>query len=120
GWRGGGWRRRDWVARAAGEARVPELIRRSGKAIQRLGVHGARGAVLADLAGGWLIESAIEHHRLLTAEQLQALRGERGRARESREVAHRLWSVLSLECWARHFLSGRPSRAVAAAMVPHD
>ena len=120
GWLKSGWRRQKWVLREAAAGLVPERIRRRGKAIQRLDVHGAMGAVLADLAGEWLIESAIEHHRLLTAAQLQALRGERGRARESREVAHRLWSVLSLECWARHFLSGRPSRALAAAMVPHD
>jgi hypothetical protein len=65
------------------------------------------GSVLTDLAGQWLVGSAIEQHRLLTASQLQELRRTRDRARQSREAAHLLWTVLSLECWARRFLSAR-------------
>src|SRR6185295_11075304 len=86
---------------------LPETIRNRKKAIQRLDVQGEMGAVLSDLAGEWLVDSAIEQHQLLTADQLQQLRRQRDRARQSREVAHRLWSVLSLECWARHFLLAR-------------
>jgi hypothetical protein len=74
------------------------------------------GEVLSDLAGDWLVDSALERHRLLTGAQLQQIRIDRTRARESREVAHRLWSVLSMECWARHFLETR--RGTAAPIMP--
>src|SRR5262249_58744566 len=95
------------VLREAGVDLLPDVIRKRKKAIQRLDVEGAMGTVLSDLAGEWLVDSVVEERQLLTADQLQVLRRERDRARESREVAHRLWSVLSLECWARHFLSTR-------------
>ena len=75
------------------------------------------GEVLSDLAGEWLVDSAIEQHGLLTEAQLRQVRLERSRARQSREVAHRLWSVLSLECWARHFLETRRG-AVASSSMP--
>lgn len=111
GWLKSGWRRQKWVLREAAAGLVPDSVRYRRKAIQRLDVHGAMGAVLADLAGQWLVGSAIEEHRLLTAQQLQEVRRDSGRASESREAAHRLWSVLSLECWARHFLNARPGSA---------
>jgi asparagine synthase (glutamine-hydrolysing) len=107
GWLKSGWRQQKWVLREAGADLLPASIRKRRKAIQRLDVQGAMGAVLSDLAGEWLVDSAIEQHQLLTSDQLQLLRRERDRARSSREVAHRLWSVLSLECWARQFLSAR-------------
>jgi Asparagine synthase len=107
GWLKSGWRQQKWVLREAGADLLPMSIRKRKKAIQRLDMQGALGAVLSDLAGEWLVDSAIEQYQLLTSEQLQVLRRERDRARSSREVAHRLWSVLSLECWARHFLSAR-------------
>jgi asparagine synthase (glutamine-hydrolysing) len=107
GWLKSGWRRQKWVLREAGTDLLPEGMRNRRKAIQRLDVHGAMGAVLSDLAGQWLLESEIERHGLLTPEQVRTVRRERDRARQSREVAHRLWSVLSLECWARQFLSPR-------------
>ena len=90
-------------------------MRNRKKAIQRLDVHGAMGAVLSDLAGQWLLDSEIERHGLLTPDQIRAVRRERDRARQSRAVAHRLWSVLSLECWARHFLSARLGASSQAA-----
>ncbi|MEP6687215.1 MAG: asparagine synthase-related protein [Gemmatimonadales bacterium] len=104
GWLKSGWRRQKWVLREAARDLVPASIRHRKKAIQRLDVHGAMGAVLSDMAGDWLIDSALEKHRLLTGQQLQQIRTDRTRAGESREVAHRLWAVLSLECWARRFL----------------
>ena len=104
GWLKSGWRRQKWVLREAAADLVPASIRHRKKAIQRLDVHGAMGEVLSDLAGDWLVDSALEKHRLLTGTQLQQVRSDRTRARESREVAHRLWAVLSLECWARRFL----------------
>jgi asparagine synthase (glutamine-hydrolysing) len=107
GWLKSGWRRQKVVLREASVDILPEKIRHRKKAIQRLDVEGETGAVLSQLAGEWLMDSAIEQHQLLTSDQLQVLRRERDRARQSREVAHRLWSVLSLECWARHFLSAR-------------
>ena len=100
-----GWRRQKRVLRDAAAGIVPLAIRSRKKAIQRLDVHGKMGEVLADLAGEWLLDSAISQHGLLTEAQLRQARLERSRARQSREVALRLWSVLSLECWARHFLS---------------
>lgn len=107
GWLKSGWRRQKWVLREAAADLLPASIRHRKKAIQRLDVHGAMGEVLSDLAGDWLVNSAIEKHRLLTGTQLQQIRTDRTRARQSREMAHRLWSVLSLECWARHFLETR-------------
>jgi asparagine synthase (glutamine-hydrolysing) len=107
GWLKSGWRRQKWVLREAAAHLLPVSIRHRKKAIQRLDVHGAMGEVLSDLAGDWLVNSALEKHRLLTGTQLQQIRTDRTRARQSREVAHRLWSVLSLECWARHFLETR-------------
>jgi len=118
GWLKSGWRRQKVVLREAGVDLLPEAIRKRKKAIQRLDVEGDMGAVLSDLAGEWLVDSAIEEHQLLTAEQLQVLRRERDRARESREVAHRLWSVLSLECWARQFLASRSGAFVQTPMDP--
>ena len=118
GWLKSGWRRQKWVLREAGAELLPAAIRNRKKAIQRLDVQGEMGAVLSDLAGRWLMDSAIEQHRLLTPDQIRALRRERDRARQSREVAHRLWSVLSLECWARHFLSARRSAPVQAPAEP--
>lgn len=109
GWLKSGWRRQKWVLREAARDLVPASIRHRKKAIQRLDVHGAMGEVLSDLAGDWLIDSALEKHELLTAAQLQQIRTDRTRARESREVAHRLWAVLSLECWARRFLEASRS-----------
>jgi hypothetical protein len=76
------------------------------------------GAVLSDLAGEWLVDSAIEQHQLLTSDQLQVLRRQRDRACSSREVAHRLWSVLSLECWARQFLSARRAASTRTRSNP--
>jgi asparagine synthase (glutamine-hydrolysing) len=108
GWLKSGWRQQKVVLREAAAELLPDSIRNRKKSIQRLDVHGALGSVLADLAGDWLVGSAIEQHRLLTRQQLQDLRRERGRARESRVAAHRLWSVLSLECWARQFLQAPP------------
>jgi len=107
GWLKSGWRRQKWVLREAAADLVPKSIRHRKKAIQRLDVYGAMGEVLSKLAGEWLVDSALQRHRLLTGPQLQQIRIDRTRARQSREVAHRLWSVLSLECWARHFLSAR-------------
>jgi len=107
GWLKSGWRRQKWVLREAAADLLPASIRHRKKAIQRLDVHGAMGEVLSELAGDWLVNSALEKHRLLTSTQLRQIRTDRARARESREVAHRLWSVLSLECWARHFLERR-------------
>jgi asparagine synthase (glutamine-hydrolysing) len=118
GWLKSGWRRQKVVLRDAGADLLPAALRNRRKAIQRLDVHGEMGAVLADLAGRWLVDSAIEDHQLLTHDQLQALRRKRERAPRSREVAHRLWSVLSLECWARHFLAGRRSAPVPAPTDP--
>jgi hypothetical protein len=116
GWLKSGWRRQKVVLREAGADLLPEAIRKRKKAIQRLDVEGDMGAVLSELAGEWLVDSAIEEHQLLTVEQLQVLRRERDRARESREVAHRLWSVLSLECWARQFLASRTGAFVPTPM----
>jgi asparagine synthase (glutamine-hydrolysing) len=106
-WLKTGWRRQKRVLREAATGIVPIAIRTRKKAIQRLDVHGRMGEVLADLAGAWLTDSSIQHHRLLTEPQLRQIQADRLRARQSREVAHRLWSVLSLECWARQFLSGQ-------------
>jgi hypothetical protein len=64
------------------------------------------------------VDSAIEQHQLLTADQLQQVRRQRDRARQSREVAHRLWSVLSLECWARHFLLARRGAGTPTSTKP--
>lgn len=116
GWLKSGWRRQKWVLREAATDLVPASIRHRKKAIQRLDVHGAMGQVLADMAGDWLVDSALEKHRLLTGTQLQQIRTDRTRARESREVAHRLWSVLSLECWARRFLEA-PRQGLVPAPV---
>jgi asparagine synthase (glutamine-hydrolysing) len=106
-----GWRRQKLVLREAAVELLPATILRRKKAIQRLDV-GALGGVLADLASEWLVGSAIEQHRLLAKEQLQGLRCERCQAHRSRECTQRLWSVLSLECWARHFLDPRRTMAV--------
>jgi asparagine synthase (glutamine-hydrolysing) len=118
GWLKSGWRRQKWVLREAAADLVPAAIRGRRKAIQRLDVHGAMGAVLADLAGQWLVGSAIEEHRLLTAKQLQELRRESGLAGKSRETANRLWAALSLECWARQFLNARPG--ASSVLMPRS
>jgi asparagine synthase (glutamine-hydrolysing) len=118
GWLKSGWRRQKVVLREAGADLLPDGIRNRKKAIQRLDVYGEMGAVLADLAGQWLVDSAIEQHQLLTPDQLQVLRCQRDRARQSREVAHRLWSVLSLGCWARCFLAARRSAAAQTPVKP--
>jgi hypothetical protein len=55
---------------------------------------------------------------LLTEAQLRQIRLDRARARQSREVAHRLWSVLSLECWARQFLSKRQAAPTVTTIGP--
>jgi asparagine synthase (glutamine-hydrolysing) len=117
GWLKSGWRRQKWVLREAAVDLLPASIRHRKKAIQRLDVHGAMGEVLSDLAGDWLVNSALERHRLLTGTQLQQIRTDRTRARQSREVAHRLWSVLSLECWARRFLEPRRSTVAPPVSV---
>ena len=117
GWLKSGWRRQKVVLREAAAELLPATILRRRKAIQRLDVR-ALGSVLAELAGRWLVGSAIEQHRLLTGEQLQELRRERNRALQSRECADRLWSVLSLECWAGHFLNARRSASTMAVMPP--
>jgi hypothetical protein len=114
-WLKTGWRRQKKVLREAAAGFVPRAIRQRKKAIQRLDIHGKMGDVLCELAGDWLLDSAIEQHRLLTEAQLRQIRLERARARESRVVAHRLWSVLSLECWAQQFLA--PRRVAAARYV---
>lgn len=103
-WLKSGWHRQKRVLRAAAAGLLPATILRRKKAIQRLDIHRVLGGVLADLAGQWLSGSAMEQHRLVSAEQLQALRRERNRAHRSRECAEQLWSALSLECWARQFL----------------
>ena len=118
GWLKSGWRRQKVVLREAGADLLPDKIRNRKKAIQRLDVQGEMGAVLSDLAGEWLVDSAIEQHQLLTADQLQQVRRQRDRARQSREVAHRLWSVLSLECWARHFLLARRGAGTPTSTQP--
>lgn len=111
-----GWLRQKLVLREAAAELLPVTIRWRKKAIQQLSGHGLLGDVLAELAGEWLLGSAIEEHRLLTGEQLLELRRERNRAQQSRECAHRLWSVLSLECWARHFLDARRPPSAMAPM----
>jgi asparagine synthase (glutamine-hydrolysing) len=118
GWLKSGWRRQKWVLREAAADLLPASIRQRKKAIQRLDVHGAMGEVLSDLAGDWLVNSALERHRLLTGTQIKQIRIDRTRARQSREVAHRLWSVLSLECWARHFLETRRATVAPPLSVP--
>jgi hypothetical protein len=118
GWLKSGWRQQKWVLREAGADLLPAGIRKRRKAIQQLDVQGAMGAVLSDLAGEWLVDSAIEQHQLLTSDQLQVLRRQRDRACSNREVAHRLWSVLSLECWARQFLSARRAASTRTRSNP--
>jgi asparagine synthase (glutamine-hydrolysing) len=113
-----GWRSQKWVLREAARDLLPDSILRRGKAIQRLDVHGTMGAVLADLAGQWLVGSAIEEHHLLTASQLRELRRTRDGARQNREAAHLLWSVLSLECWARQFLGARVNTSAGVNAAP--
>jgi asparagine synthase (glutamine-hydrolysing) len=114
-----GWWSQKWVLREAARDLLPASILQRRKAIQQLDVHGTMGAVLADLAGQWLVGSAIEQHRLLTASQLQELRRTRDRSRQSREAANLLWSVLSLECWARQFL-GAPANTLAQVNAAPD
>jgi asparagine synthase (glutamine-hydrolysing) len=116
GWLKTGWRRQKWVLREAVADLLPESIGQRPKAIQR--VHGQHtlGQVLGATAERWLCESSLERHGLLTATYLRRLRAEAGVARHSREVSHRLWTLLSLECWARQFLDlrGKPLSAIAA------
>jgi hypothetical protein len=105
------------VLREAARDLLPVAIRQRRKAIQRLDFHGTMGTVLADLAGQWLVGSVIEQHRVLTRSQLREVRRDRDHAQRNREAAYRLWSVLSLECWARQFLVGQfraPFRVNAA------
>jgi hypothetical protein len=99
-----GWWEQKGILRLAAAELLPRTIRRRAKSIQRLALRGGLGSVLAEMAGRWLQESAIEEHGLLTRAQLREVMRERDRAQDSREWADRLWSVLSLECWARHFL----------------
>jgi asparagine synthase (glutamine-hydrolysing) len=100
-----GWWQQKLVLRTAAAELLPATIRRRKKAIQRA-AQGPLGGVLAEIAGDWLPDSAIEQHGLLSRTQLQEVLRNRGRAGASREWVERLWSVLSLECWSRHFLSG--------------
>ena len=72
GWLKSGWRRQKWVLREAAADLLPASIRHRKKAIQRLDVHGAMGEVLSDLAGDWLVDSALERHRLLTGDAAPA------------------------------------------------
>lgn len=120
GWLKAGWRRQKWVLREAVADLLPESIRRRPKAIQR--VHGQHtlGHVVAATAERWLYESSLERHGLLTAAYLRRLRTEAGVALRNREAADRLWTVLSLECWAHQFLDlrGEPLPVVAAQKAP--
>jgi len=97
-WLKTGWRRQKRVLREATTGIVPQRIVTRSKAIQRLDFRGKMGEMLCELADEWLVNSAIQQHRLLTDAQLEHIRLDRPRARQSREVAIRLWSVLSLEC----------------------
>jgi asparagine synthase (glutamine-hydrolysing) len=117
-WLKTGWRRQKRALHEAAAGIVPQSIRTRKKGIQRLDVHPKMGEVLSDLAGQWLVDSAIQQHRLLTEAQLRQIRLDRARARQSREVAHRLWSVLSLECWARQFLSKRQAAPTVTTIGP--
>jgi asparagine synthase (glutamine-hydrolysing) len=109
-----GWGRQKWVLRKASEDLLPAAIRRRGKAIQRLDASGALASVLADLAEQWLGDSALEANRLLTSGQLRMLRIASRSASRNREQIHRLWTVLSLECWARQFLVYRGGPVLAS------
>jgi asparagine synthase (glutamine-hydrolysing) len=100
-----GWGQQKRVLRQAVADLLPPRIRGRKKAIQRLPIHGGLGCALAQMAAEWLRESALEQHGLLTRTQLQEVRRERHRAQANRQWADRLWSVLSLECWARQFLA---------------
>jgi asparagine synthase (glutamine-hydrolysing) len=120
GWLKSGWRRQKWVLREAVADLLPESIRRRPKAIQRVHAQHTLGQVLGATAERWLCESSLERHGLLTATYLRRLRAEAGVALRSREVAHGLWTLLSLECWARQFLDlrGEPLPVVAAREAP--
>lgn len=111
GLKSGLWQQKGVLRKAATDL-LPGMIRRRRKAIQRLPIPGAFGGVLAEMAGQWLSGSAIEQHGLLTRVQLQELWRERHRAHRIREWAERLWSVLSLECWARQFLNGTDRQSI--------
>jgi asparagine synthase (glutamine-hydrolysing) len=106
GWLKCGWRRQKRVLREAVADLLPDSIRRRRKAIQR-----ASGKQMADVLGtmaeSWLVGSSVEAHGLLHPQILRRLRGQAGLARRSREVAYRLWTVLSLESWTRQFLDRR-------------
>jgi asparagine synthase (glutamine-hydrolysing) len=115
-WLKTGWRRQKRVLREATTGIVPQRIVTRSKAIQRLDFRGKMGEVLCGLADEWLVNSAIQQYRLLTDAQLQHIRRDLSRARQSREVAIRLWSVLSLECWARHFLSAKRGEPAPATI----
>jgi asparagine synthase (glutamine-hydrolysing) len=114
-WLKTGWRRQKRVLREATAGIVPSRIRNRRKAMQRLDVRGQMGEVLCALADEWLVDSAIQEHGLLTRAQLNRLALERTQVRERREVALRLWSVLSLECWARQFLTAQRGEPATAA-----
>jgi hypothetical protein len=103
------------VLREATAGIVPARIRNRRKAMQRLDVRGQMGEVLCELADEWLVDSAIQQHGLLTHAQLKRLGLERTQVRERREVALRLWSVLSLEWWARQFLTAQRGDPATAA-----
>jgi len=101
-----GWRQQTRVLREAVAGLLPDSIRGRRKAIQR--ASGKRMAdVLDAMAESWLEGSSVEAHGLLDQQVLRRLRGQAGLARHSREVAYRLWTVLSLESWTRQFLDHR-------------
>jgi asparagine synthase (glutamine-hydrolysing) len=109
-----GWGRQKWVLRKAAEGLLPAAIRHRGKAIQRLDAPGGLATVLTALAEQWLVDSCLEAQRILTGRQLRMLRIASRRAPRNREQIHRLWTVLSLECWARQFLIYRGAPVVAS------
>jgi asparagine synthase (glutamine-hydrolysing) len=112
-----GWRRHKWVLREALRDLLPVAIRRRRKAIQRIHSQCVLGETLTSCAELWFRESALERHQLVSQADLRRLLLAPVGALRSRERISQLWTLLSVECWARTFLDLRgrlPSLPTAA------
>jgi asparagine synthase (glutamine-hydrolysing) len=106
-----GLRQQKIVMRHAMRDLLPDIILHRPKAIQRARHDSILSDVLDSMAEDLLSFSSLKQRGLLEQSYVMSLRSNRHGAAYSYSQLHRLWTMISMEIWARQYLDerGKPS-----------
>jgi asparagine synthase (glutamine-hydrolysing) len=95
------------VLRRAVEGLLPPQFARRPKAIQRIRPDTALGDILDGMANELLTPDAVRRRGFVAPDYVARVRRRRGDAAYATDRLYRLWTLVSLELWARQFVDAR-------------